>query len=115
MSDQRPEPGLSISGRDEQSTEPAFNDELAAQRSRIQQMVADPTRDALKTDEIRQLAEDLRERVPAHRQSEFAPFFRGIDDELAGRGPMTGDAGSPSALDTGDTLGPTAPTGGRQP
>lgn len=105
MSDQRINPNDPLSGENVETSEKTFDDEFAAQRSKIEQMVADPSRDATKGDEIRRLAEDLRERVPAHRFHEFAPFFKGIEHRLSERGASTGETGTPSALATGGHAG----------
>ena len=112
MADQRINADEPVTEKDQQSTGPAFDDEFAAQRSQIEAMVADSTRDSVKNAEIRRLAEDLRERVPADRRHEFAPFLNGLESELAEAGPSTGESGTPSALDTGDSLGRAGSTSG---
>ncbi|WP_102960009.1 hypothetical protein [Mangrovicella endophytica] len=91
-------------------------DEFASERSRIESMLADPSREPGRNAEIRQLAEDLRERIPAARHAEFGSFFSGVDERLGNTGPSTGETGTPSAIDVAagqnDIVGGL---GGRQP
>lgn len=92
-----------------------IGEDFEAERTEIEALLADPSRDEAATGDLRSKLEDLKERVPAHRQEEFGSFFRGVEERLEAGAP-TGEMGSPSALDTSDAVDIiAAPTGGRQP